>query len=96
VRVISRKKLVDFWSTHPDAESPLARWFKVVERADWTCFSDIRATYAHADQVGKFVVFNVGGNKFRVIAEVFYDDRVMLLRHALTHQEYDRGHWKSS
>ena len=58
-------------------------------------FSDLRATFGNADQVEKFVVFNIGGNKYRLIAQIYYQDAVILIRRVLTHKEYDKGDWKS-
>ena len=88
MRVISRKKLREFWEKHPASEAALSHWYKVVEKSDWTKFADVRSTFNSADQVGKFVVFNVGGNNYRVRAEVFYDEPIVLIREVLTHAEY--------
>jgi mRNA interferase HigB len=66
----------------------------VAERADWRNFADVRGTYAHADQVGKFTVFNIGGKKYRLIAVDHFNRGKVFVRHVLTHREYDRGSWK--
>ncbi len=57
-------------------------------------FAQLRETFPHADQVGKFTVFNIGGNKVRLIAAVHYNRNKIYIRHVLTHQEYDVGKWK--
>jgi mRNA interferase HigB len=95
VHVISRKKLREFWALHPDAQIPLSHWFKVARQAEWKTFAGLRADFRSADHVGRFVVFNIGGNKYRLIAEVFYRDAVILVRHVLTHKDYSQGGWKS-
>ena len=95
MHVISRKKLCEFWEKHPDSEGPLSAWYKVAQRATWKKFADIKAVYRSADQVEKFIVLNIGGNKYRLIIEVYYEDEVILVRHVLTHSEYDRGAWKA-
>jgi mRNA interferase HigB len=95
MHVISRKKLRDFWTAHPDAEAPLSEWYKVARRSRWRKFADIRAVYGSADQVGKFVVFNIGGNKYRLVIDIYYQDAVILIRHVLTHKDYDGGQWKA-
>jgi mRNA interferase HigB len=95
VHVISRKRLREFWAVHAEAEAPLAEWFKVASKAVWRKFAEVRATYASADVVGKFVVFNVGGNKYRLITQIYYEERTLLIRHVLTHAEYDRAKWKA-
>jgi len=61
--------------------------------ARWRNFSDLRATFGSADQVGKFIVFNIGGNKYRLIIQIYYTDAVILIRHILSHEEYDQGGW---
>jgi mRNA interferase HigB len=97
-RIISRKKIREFTDNHPEhlKHSPtLKAWFKTVEHATWETFADVRKTFASADQVGKFVVFNVGGTKFRFIVEINYKSNIIYLRHVLTHSEYDEEKWKS-
>ena len=78
----------------PEAESSLRAWYRVAERSSWTSFVEVRRTYASADQVGRFTVFNIGGNKFRLIVVVHFNRGVAYVRHVLTHAEYDRGGWK--
>lgn len=94
MHVISRKRLREFWADRADAEPSLKAWFRVAKLADWTSFADVRATYRTADQVGKFTVFNVGGNKYRLIAAIHFDRGKLDVRHVLTHAEYDVGKWK--
>jgi mRNA interferase HigB len=95
MHVISRKKLRQFWKDHPDAERPLSEWFKLAKRAEWNRFADARADYPHADQVGRVIVFNIGGNKCRMIVEINYRREKVFLRHVLTHEEYSKGNWKN-
>jgi mRNA interferase HigB len=96
VRVISLKKLRLFWTDPRNAgsEIPLRAWYQVVKAANWTCFADVRKTYNSADLVGNKVVFNIGGNKYRLIAVIDYDNHKLFVRFVLTHEEYDKGQWK--
>ena len=94
MRVLSRRRLREFWEEHPDAQTPLDAWHKRAEKADWKKFADLKADYRSADLVGPYVVLNVGGNKYRLILEIFFESGVILVRHVLTHKEYDLGHWK--
>lgn len=94
MHIISQKMLRSFWAAHPDAERPLRSWYKVVSRAEWDTFADVRRAYSHADQVGKFTVFNIGGNKYRLIAVIHFNRYKVFVRHVLTHAEYDEGKWK--
>ena len=95
MHVISRKTLRQFWAQHPDSESALIRWFKIMQRHDFTNFETLRATFPTADKVGDFIVFNIGGNKYRLITAIHFNRRKVYIRHVLTHQEYDRGAWKT-
>ena len=94
MHVISKKPLQRFWKLHRDAEQPLRRWFKTVKIAEWRSFADLRAVYANADQVGRFTVFNLGGNKYRLIATIHFNRGKVYVRHVLTHAAYHRGDWK--
>ena len=99
MRVISLKPLREFWTLHPDAETPLRSWYTTALAAEWRSLRDARATYPHADAVRSgagdtLTVFNIGGNKYRLICRVRYDYRLINVRHVLTHAEYDRGDWK--
>lgn len=100
--LISRRKFRAFVQSHPGTESDLEAflyWSRVVEKSRWTKFSDVRETFGSADRVGNFIVFNVGGNKYRIVTRIqFKRDRPawIYVRHVLTHKEYDRGDWKKS
>jgi len=94
MHVISKKALRQFWHDHADAERPLRRWFKTVDDSQWTSFADLRRTFSSADQVGKFTVFNIGGNKYRLIAAIHFNRSKVYVRRVLTHKEYDEGDWK--
>ena len=91
MRVISRRLLRDFWEKHPDATIPLRTWFHDVERAEWTVPSDIKEVYRNASFItNNRVVFNVKGNRYRLIVVVVYQHGVVYIRFVGTHEEYDR------
>jgi mRNA interferase HigB len=94
MHVISEKKLREFWQQWPEAETPLRAWCRVAEQAVWETFADVRAVYAHADQVGRCTVFNIGGNKFRLVVVVHFNRGKVFVRHVMTHDEYNKGTWK--
>jgi mRNA interferase HigB len=94
MHVISRKKLRSFWAIHPEAKSALESWFQLAKRNELTTFAEVRSIFPSADQVGKYIIFNVGGNKYRLIAEINYQNRKIFVRHVLSHAEYGRGAWK--
>ena len=92
---ISRRPLKQFWEKHPGAERALRHWIKAVETSGWKNFANVRQLFGIADQVGKFVVFNIRGNKYRLIVVIHYDRQRVYVRHILTHKEYDLGKWKT-
>lgn len=94
MHVISKSALVAFWEIHPSAEHPLQAWFRTMESKSFLDFNDLRATFASADYVDGLTVFNIGGNKYRLIASIHYNRKKVFIRAVLTHQEYDRGGWK--
>jgi mRNA interferase HigB len=89
MRVISRRALREFWEIHPQAKEPLSAWFRVMERSKFADFSAIKGTFGAADYVAPFTVFDVGGNKFRIIAAIHYNRERAYVRHVFTHPEYD-------
>lgn len=94
MHVISEKALRTFWEQYPDAEGPLRAWHRVVEHSTWRNFADLRAIYASADLVGKFTVFNIGGNKYRLIAHIHFNRQKVYVRQVLTHKKYTVADWK--
>lgn len=95
MHLVSRKALRLFWTVHPDAEEPLRAWHKATRQGNWRSFAEVRAIFPHADLVGKFTVFNIGGNKYRLITVIHYNRRKVFVRDVLTHKEYDLGKWKN-
>jgi mRNA interferase HigB len=94
MHVISKKKLREFWDKQSHAKSPLEAWYQVARHAEWENFADVRNAFKTADLVGRFVVFNIGGNKYRLIAAIHFNRGKVFIRHVLTHAEYDQGKWK--
>jgi mRNA interferase HigB len=99
MKIIKRATLAAYWQRNPQAESGLLYWHKLAKKAWWTCLQDVRATFPHADAVEvasgrRVVVFNIAGNKFRLITALHYNRQLAFTLMVLTHAEYDRGKWK--
>lgn len=92
MQVIAKRTLRQFWERQPRAEMPLRTWFALVSDADWSMPSDIKNQFGAAvDFVGdNRVIFNIGGNKYRLIVHVSYEYRCVLIKFVGTHQEYNR------
>ena len=94
MHIISKKVLRQFWGKYPDSQIPLTRWFKIVDRESFSNFASLRSVFPSVDQVGDLTVFNIGGNKYRLITSVHFNRDKIYIRHVLTHLEYDKGGWK--
>lgn len=91
VRVVSFRKLREFYEAgHADAEAPLKDWFDLASDAEWKTFADVRKDYPGADLVGDRLVFNVGGNKYRLVVLVDFQRHGLLVRFIGAHAEYDK------
>lgn len=89
MRVISNSALVAFAVKNPAAGMPLQAWRKIIESRNFTNFADLKMTFNTVDRVGSFYVFDIGGNKYRVIAAIHFDKQRLYVRHVFTHKEYD-------
>lgn len=92
MRVIALSTLKTFWEQpqHADAVEPLRAWYRFIQRADWASPADIKADLRHASILqGGRVVFNVAGNKYRIVVWINYPYRVVYIRFIGTHAQYD-------
>ena len=94
MHIITRKRLIEFAGKHPTASSGLAYWYQLLKKNNPENFTELRRLFPHADQVAGLTVFNIGGNKTRLIAALHYNRRKVYIRAVLTHAEYDTGKWK--
>ncbi len=94
MHVISRKKLLEAAEEHSDIGAPLDARHRLAKRAEWGNLMEVRHDMPTADAVGKFTVFNIKGNAYRLITEINYQTGRVFLRRVLTHAEYSKGAWK--
>ena len=91
MRIISRRTLNDFSCKHPATKKLLEAWFHEVKKANWETTSDVKNEYRSADFLkGNRVIFNIGGNKYRLIVKVHYNVKTVYIRFIGTHAEYDK------
>lgn len=95
MHIITKKALRKFWEKYPDSENALRSWFQIAKKADWNNLPDVKKDFPHADLVGVCTIFNVGGNKYRLITKIFYPNKKVLIRFVLTHKEYDKKTYKN-
>ena len=82
--------LRDFAQKHPNTRSALEHWYRLIRGRNFRSIAELREVFPHADRVEGWTVFNIGGNKARFIATIHYNQQVVLIRHVLTHAEYDK------
>ncbi len=90
MHIISLKMLREFWQKHPEAEQSLRNWYTVAKHSRFVDFAALRQSFGSADYAAPYTVFDVGGNKYRVIAVVRYRDGKIFVRWVMNHREYDR------
>jgi len=93
MHIISKKAIRESWKRHPESQAPLSRWFKIMQRTEFRSFAELRATFPSADMIDDLIIFNIGGNKYRLIAAIHFNRGRVYIRHVVTHQEYDRNRW---
>ena len=94
MHVITRKRLNEFAERFPETNNALADWYALMKRNNFDSIAEVREVFASADKVGKLTIFNIGGNKVRLIAAIHYNRRKIYIRAVLTHKEYDEGKWR--
>jgi len=98
MHIIRRKKLLEADKEHGGLGVPLDAGYRTAKSAKWKSLEGVRRTYSGADGVPVgdkvYTVFNVSGNSYRLITEIFYEAQTILVRRVLTHAEYDKGDWK--
>lgn len=95
MRIISYGKIGEFYELHPESQPSLDAWYDITADADWKTFADVRKTFRRADVYGTCTIFDVGNNKYRLIAWVSYKTHKVFIRSVMTHAEYDKDKWKS-
>ena len=94
MRVISKKKVSDFIEGNVESKASLENWYRIVSKSDFGNFSDLRLTFPSADQVSDLTVFNISGNKYRLIAAIHYNRQILYVRDILSHAEYNKDKWR--
>ncbi|MCB9148500.1 MAG: type II toxin-antitoxin system HigB family toxin [Caldilineaceae bacterium] len=95
MHIISIRRLREFWQIHPAAQRPLQAWYTQCGKGRWHNLAELRQIFPTADQVRRLTVFNIAGNKYRLIARVEYEQQKIYIRAILTHAEYDKEGWKN-
>lgn len=92
MHIIAKRKLREFWARHPEAERPLIQWHTVLEKSTPRNFAELKALLGSIDWVAGYVIFDIGGNKYRLVTDVVFHSQTVFIKHIMTHAEYDQ--WK--
>ncbi|MBN3898663.1 MAG: type II toxin-antitoxin system HigB family toxin [Nostoc sp. NOS(2021)] len=95
MHIISTTALKLFYQKYPDAESSLRGWYKAAKSAKWQNILEVRQAFNSAALVGELTVFNIQGNKYRLITYIDYQSKKIFIRNIITHTEYDTDKWKN-
>src|SRR5579885_1068194 len=95
MHIISKKPLREFWEKHSGTEQSLKDWWTITSKTSWANFPSIKQTFNTTAVYGSCYIFDVGGNKVRLIAKIRFDKQTLYVRRVLTHPEYDKGAWKN-
>lgn len=92
MEIINISELIQFQIKHADSRRPLEKWQKIVADAIWKNFSELKNSFRSADYINDQVIFDIGGNNYRLIAQIDYSTQRVLILEVMTHNECDR--WK--
>ncbi len=98
MQVVGKDKLQDFWKKHNLAKSPLERWFDITKKTNWSSWPKLEETFPSADRVkaknGKYIVFDIGGDKYRLVTKIDFSETIVVVEDVMTHPEYSKNRWK--
>ena len=94
MHVVTQKRIWEAKAQWPQAGSALETWLRIMKAASPQTFADMKALFPATDKVGRFHVFDIGGNKIRLVADVHYNTGKVFIRAVLDHVGYDKGAWK--
>lgn len=94
MHIITHARIVEAQQLHPDSTTALDYWYRVMKRGRFGSHAELKASFGSMDKVGPLYVFDIGGNKLRLVAAIHFNTGKVFIRHVLTHAEYDRERWK--
>jgi mRNA interferase HigB len=95
MHVISYRRLREFAEKHADSRDALDDWYRIAVKASWSNLVEVQTVFPKAEAVSNFTVFNIKGNRYRLIVSIDYQGQLIYLKYVLTHAEYDKEQWKN-
>ena len=94
MHIITKKRIVDAAQKYPECATALMSWYRIVEKNEFVGFAELKKVFNSVDKVGDLCVFNIGGNKLRLIASIHFNRQKAYVRYVLSHKEYDKNVWR--
>ncbi len=94
MHIITKRKIMEAKTLHSACASALDGWHRIVKNNEFKGFAELKSVFNSVDKVGNMYVFDIGGNKLRLIASIHFNRQKLYIRHILTHKEYDKGDWR--
>lgn len=94
MHIITYKRIKEFVARFPDSQSSLENWYRIIKHTDYNSLTELKEHFSGADYVDGFVIFNISGNKYRLIAAIHFNRKKIYIRDILTHPEYDKNKWR--
>jgi mRNA interferase HigB len=95
VHIITKKRIAEAKVKYRSCISALNGWYAIISKNNFFSFAELKRAFNSVDKVGPLYVFDLGGNKLRLIASIHFNRQKIYIRHILTHQEYDEGKWRN-
>lgn len=94
MHIITHTRIITAQKRLPECAGALDLWYRLMKHGQYRNFAELKSVFPSVDKVGNVFVFNIGGNKLRIVAAVHFNRAKVFVRYVLTHEEYDRGDWK--
>ncbi len=94
MHVVSQKRIWEAQGEHPESATALDGWYRLIKANQFENFAQLKTLFSSVDKVDDQYVFDIGGNKLRLIAQIIFNQKKVFIRHILTHKEYDKNQWK--
>jgi mRNA interferase HigB len=94
MHVVTQKRIWEAQEQYPEAATALEGWYRLIKANRFENFAQLKALFNSVDKVGDQYVFDIGGNKLRLIAQIFFDRKKVFIRKILMHKEYDKNQWR--
>lgn len=94
MQIITKRKIIEAKVDYPQCATALDGWYKIIKNNSFNSFNDLKASFNSVDKVSNLYIFDIGGNKLRLIASIHFNRQKIYICHILSHKEYDKGNWR--